>query len=314
MKTHDLKKIIRRIYASRIILPAIVFAAAFAVLCINPFDHTAKITNVDDLSSVDSLYAGKTGYIQCTCERLYYSGLDYTVNGRIKARVYYTLSNGKCYIFLMSAERLPDEWSSLDNVSVNARLIRNNSTYDRVIASLARELNFSEKGMHEIVDATIISQYDYMHSFSTVYFVIIMALCILSGIDLLLVVLMTAVPTLSPPVLRLRKYGNPATLFAIAQAEFDTTQAVGRKNIYITDTFLISYSKTSMDIIPLENITWIYRYNEIRKVGRHAKLYHPLFIVTDCKKTYTIHHVSSKVSEKILDILQTRFPSILVGE
>ena len=313
MKTRNLKKLIRNIYASRIILPAIVLIIAAIVLVINPFDRRNKIVTVDALSDIGRLYSEKAGYIQCTADRLYYTGLDYTVNSNIKARVYYTLENNKCYIFIISSEKLPDEWTSLDNFSMNAKLIRNNSTYDSVIASLARELEFSAKGLHEIVEPTIISQYDYVHSFSSFYFVLILALCILSGVDLLLLILVLIIPTLSPPVIRLRKYGNSATLFAIAQAEFDTAQAIGRKNIYITDTFLISYTKTGIDIIPLENITWIYRYNELHRSGHRTRLYHPLFIVTDCKKTYTIHHVSSKVSDKILDTLQTRFPSILVG-
>ena len=313
MKTRSLKKIIRKIYASRIVVPAVILIAATIILIVNPFDRKGKVVKIDNLSEVSLLYSQKAGYIQCTPDRLYYAGLDYTVNGKIKARVYYTLNEGKCYIFMVSSEKLPDEWTSLDNFTVNAKLIRNNSTYDSVIASLARELDFSVKGMHEIVEPTIISQYDYTHSFSSFYFVLIIALCILSCIDLLLLVLVVAVPTLSPPVLRLAKYGNAATLFAIAQTEFDTAQATGRKNIYITDTFLISYSQTGLDIIPLENITWVYRYNELHKKGRNTRLYHPLFIVTDCKKTYTIHHVSEKVSEKILDTLQTRFPSILIG-
>ena len=85
------------------------------------------------------------------------------------------------------------------------------------------------------------------------------------------------------------------------------------KNIYITDTFLISITKTDTDIIPLENIVWIYNYNEIQHQRGLTKLLHPLCIVTDRKKVFKIKHLSQKVSDTVINKILSRYPEILVG-
>lgn len=85
------------------------------------------------------------------------------------------------------------------------------------------------------------------------------------------------------------------------------------ENIYMTENFLIYTSGFHVEIIPLENIVWLYNYNVIHRTKGRAKAYFPLCIVTDCKKIYKIHHINQQTSDKIIDIIQTRYPEVMVG-
>ncbi len=313
MGKRNLKKIIRRLYIPRLVFPLAVFIATTIILVMNPFDHNLQLVNVKDISRVDKLYADDSQYVHIHADSLMYSGSDYNVGGATKARVYYTLYDNKCYFFIISVEKLPADYETLTDITLNARLIHNHTMYDKLISSTAEALRLNSPGLNSISSDVLISQYDYSHGLTSFYLVSLVVINILSLIYAILCAIIICMPELSTFVFHLRKYGNKKTLFTIAETEFDTAVATGRKNIFITDTFLISISAADVIIIPLENIVWVYEYNELRRSHGGKKMFHPLCIVTDHKQLFKIHHVSQPVCEIIINSLQNRFPEIMVG-
>lgn len=311
MNKKSLKQLIRKNHLYRIFFPLIVTILLSIFLLINPFDYSFKPAKVSDLEKIESMYEQGHQYVSVKVEKLYYTGSDYYVSNHLSGRIYYTLINNRCYYFIIA--NASDQFKTVTSATMNARLIRNNSMQQSIIASMSDQLDFSSAQLESISSSVIISEYDMTHSLAIYYFYGVLLLLILSGIITLVAILKTIFPELTTPIMHLSRYGNRKTLYAIAEAEFDTATAAGRKNIYITDNFLISLSHSNVDIIPLENIVWIYKINELKKSRGRTKISRPLCIVTDCKKTFRIPHVSEHVANRIINNLQERYPEILVG-
>lgn len=313
MKSTTLKQKLRKIYAQRLVFPAIILIVTIVLLIWNPFEKKLDSVPVDNLSQLEEIYDSGKHYIHYTADTLYYTGQDYYVNDKARAGIYYTIDNGKCYFFIISSDKIPDNHDEIHDMTVYARLTYNDSMYKRIIASMSESLHFSMAALEDVSTPVLINQYDFAHGFTTFFLVCIIILNIVFFIQIAAIIVIIISPVSSPSVLRLGKYGNHRTLFAIAETEFDSAKAVGHKNLYITDTFLIYFTRTSLDIIPLENIVWVYNYKEVLHNKDKAKTRAPLCIVTDTHKLYKIHHISKTVSDRIIEIVQERFPEIMVG-
>lgn len=137
------------------------------------------------------------------------------------------------------------------------------SIYNNLVKNVSEMVNFTEDGLKSVSCDLFINSYAYNTNYSRFMIIGFMIIALISLIFLVLLIIAAINPNYSSPVKALRKYGDYKTLFAIAVTEYDTAVAVGRKNVFITDTFLIIITKTDTDIIPLENITWVYDYNEV---------------------------------------------------
>ena len=51
-------------------------------------------------------YAAHTGEkVRAETDELFYTGCDYTVNGRVRGHYYYTLMDGRCQFYILPARR-----------------------------------------------------------------------------------------------------------------------------------------------------------------------------------------------------------------
>ena len=313
MNTNNLTASIRKCYFPRVILPAVLIAACIVFAIINPFESRYKSADLKKLSDTADLYENHSGYVRFTAETLYYAGIDYRANGRIRARVYYTINNDVFYFFLISTEELPEDYGTLHNYEMNARLVKNGTLFRRLTVDISKELGFPESDFEDLCSHIIVSQYHYVHGVTSFYLIALLVLCILSVIQLSIIILILAMPQLSHAAFMLRHYGSRRGLYGQACEEFASSATLMQENIYMTENFLIYTSGFHVEIIPLENIVWLYNYNVIHKTKGRAKAYFPLCIVTDCKKIYKIHHINQQTSDKIIDIIQTRYPEVMVG-
>ena len=311
MKHKDLKRELRKKNILKLVLPAAVLIAAAALLIFNPVGKSVRAVTINSLADIAESYSSGRRYIQYAADGLYYSGVDYRVGGRTRAKVYYTLDGGQCYFFIISADRLPKDTGIPVSINVSARLIHNESMYRRIIASLSDSLSFAPQGLESVCSETLISQYDLAHSFPAYYTAALVILCAVCGLFTIARLLTVIFPSLSMPVYRLRRYGSKAGLFAEAREEFKNAPPPKIPGLYLTERFMIHLTRTSADIIPLENITWIYTSNELRRFHGSPRIYAALCILTETRKTYRVRHVSNKAAADIISELQTKFPSIM---
>lgn len=301
-------------YLPRLIIPIILFVFLLIVLIINPLKDHMKPFKVSELSSINTLYESDTRNVIFTADSLYYSGVDYHMSGRTVAKIFYTLENGKCYLFVICEDELPKDYNTLNDFTVKAHLTHNDNMYETVIASLSDELKFSEALLQNIVSHTFINQYGYVHSFETFTIYALLIFTILVLIDIIFIVIVFFNPHISIPFFKLRKYGRTKSTYALAEKEFNESAAMFSENLFVSDTFFFGVTRAyNIVVIPLEHIVWIYKYNEFTSRNGKANIKCPLCIVTNRKIFTKIPHVPEEVSDDIISYLQNRFPEIMIG-
>lgn len=311
MKKETLKNHIRKLYYARLAISFLFLAVTVLVIITNPFDKRIGTVTPNSLSTISKLYDNRSNYVRLTVDNLMYTGTDYVVNGRTKAYFYYTVEDGKCYYFILS-KNIADK-STIEHMTVTARLVQNEILFNSLVNNMSGDIPLSSEILSDISCDVFISQYNFIHSFASFYTIASIAVAVICFIITTIFIIVTINPSLSHPILGLSCYGNRRTLFAIAEVEYDVAAATGRKGLYLTDTFLISISVGNVIIIPLENIVWIYKYNEFNHSKGRTKMTHPLCIVTDMKKLYKIRHISESVSDLISNRLLERYPEIMSG-
>jgi hypothetical protein len=319
MKKLTLKQLIRKMYITRLIIPAVLLIAIIVILIINPFiKHTAPSV-VKNLSDIDVLYEQNERNISVNVSVnipvMYYTGVDYTENGKIKAKIFYTFSNDKCYFFLICKDKLKPDTTTLTDYSFNAHLTHNNNMYEAVIASMSEELNFSTEGLRNISCYTFVNQYDYIHSFESF---LIYAIYIFAGIifiDIILKVVVLFKPHLSIPFLKMRKYGTLKWIYKKAEKEFDNDVISFENKVFLSDHYIygITYAD-NLEVALLEHLVWIYKNKDYLAKRNKEEITCTLCLVTDQKQLIKIPKVPEDICELLIRKIQKLHPQIMADE
>ncbi len=104
MKNSFIIRTIRRSLVRRFIFPVILLLLSFWLLVsfsdVNPF-FTVRLSAEDHFDE----YAAHTGEkVRAEADELFYTGCDYTVNGRVRGHYYYTLMDGRCQFYILPAD------------------------------------------------------------------------------------------------------------------------------------------------------------------------------------------------------------------
>lgn len=301
-------------YLPRLIIPIILFIILVGLFLFNPFKNHISPAKITDLSVIDSMHSSRHMNVHVKVDKLYYTGVDYTVNGMIRARFYYTLADGHCYFFLICKDKIPSKYSVINNPDVYAHLTHNDNMYKTLITSMSEQLKISEQQMAGIASPIFINQYDYVHSYETFFIYVLNIFTAMVVIDIIFIVIVFFNPHISLPFFKMRKYGKLKKLFELAQKEFDLCLAIYGEKVFITETFFIGVSIASnLEIVPLENIVWIYKSNEFISHHREPKMNCSLCVVTDQKHLIKIPHLPKEITEDIINKIQKLYPNVMDG-
>lgn len=313
MTKNNLSNIIRKQHLPRLIFLTVSIIITVALFIINPATRETVSVTEKNLELTQQLFNNDKNHIQLTLSDLHYSGLDYKAGNSVKARLYYKLHKGKCYFILLDKHILPDDYKELSSIEIKAFLDYDVLLLNNALFSTSEKLSFSEANLKEMTMPFIINQYKASHDFvSFIKNLCLVLICVIST-HFLYILLIFFKPHFSRSVLVLHKYGKAGHLFALAEKEFDDSPLLIEHRLFVTKTFLIIFSHLSVDIIPIENIVWIYNYHEFKKKRGDSLIYSPMCIVSDCKKMYKIPHVSKNVYDAIANVLTDTNPQIMVG-
>lgn len=315
MKKLTLKQLIRKMYMPRLIIPIVLLVILVAVLIINPFRNHINPKQVKDLSTIDKQYELKDYNVSVKIPTLYYSGVDYTESGKIKAKIFYTLQDDKCYFFIICMDNLTSDTITLSNYSFNAHLTHNNNMYEAVIASMSEELKFSKENLRTICSPTFVNQYDYTHSFETF---IIYALYIFTAmviVDIIFIIIVFLNPQISLPFFRMRKYGRIGKLYRKAEREFKRDVISYENKIFLLESFILGITyANNVEAAILEYIVWIYKNKDYSARLNKEEITCTLCLVTDKKQLIRIPKVPEDVCDLVIQKVQKLYPHIMAEE
>ncbi len=296
----------------RLILPMVLIILCSVTMILAPISKKIA-TPADSLLDAALLYSDDAQMVSVSTDKLYDSGLALYGSTRARARVYYTFESNKCYIFVLTASPFSNKPATFDGLTVSAALTKDEDLYKRVCEVLSTSLEFSNERLTDMVSPIIFNQYEYDNGFATfaVYGLHIFLLLSLLLLVYWLVVLIF--PQLSISAQRMRHYGKVSALYSSAITEFAKSVPIGRRNLYVTDSFFIALLKEDIIIQPLANITWLYQTHEVHHPHGQAKMFHTLCIVTDHKKIHKIPRLSEPVIASLINAIASGSPDIKIG-
>lgn len=296
----------------RLIIPIVLLLMFIVLMIINPFKSHIKPLTVKKLSSIDQLHSKGHDDIVFTASQLHYSGINYLVNDKVEAAVYYAIEDDRCYFFLIHVDDKDAIPQTLNNYTMKAHLTNNNTTFETVIASLSEKIEFSADNLKSMSSTTIIDEYGYVHNLTNFAIIAIRIFSIMVIIDIIFITFVFFNPQISIPFFKMRRYGNLKALYTKAEQEFNETAIQYGKKVYISDSFLFGInSKHNLEIASLENIVWIYKEKELIITNGNAEVLSSLCMVTDHKKLIRIHRVSDEILNVIIPLLLKMHPEIM---
>ena len=157
----------RKIKTTTYLIYAIV-SACLLFLCISTlmFYPLFSTVNTKTISNLDETLNSSPGnFADFKVDTLYYTGFDYTHNKHTKGHYYYTVSNNKCYYFLLSADTIKNFKSNsektphiINNHSVYGKIITNNDLITNLNMSFSKQINWTEYDLEKMCCPYIISE------------------------------------------------------------------------------------------------------------------------------------------------------------
>lgn len=313
MKNNYIYKHIRKSSILGIILAILVLSAILMLYIILPFREVLSPKEIPLIHQISYAYSNDVEYIEITLNDIHYTGYDSYRHGKVYASYYYSLSNNSCTLILVKnvGGKLPD---ILNNYTIRARLIENDSHSSQVIEQMADDLNWTKEGLKSItsditIDETAFKSDTYMYLAITLGVIgIIIFSYLLSNIAYAII------PAIHPSCIYFRRLTKDRKTIENVNNELRSNLIIRSGNTALTKNYIVRTTPFNIEIIPITRIVWAYE---------HSTWHHILWFKT--KLTYTLSilygyniHIDSYGNTKehidtIIEYLSENYPGIILG-
>lgn len=311
---HYISNSIRKSYARRLFLPCIVLLLLIVIWVVYPIHAMLKPTKIKQGDNL-SKYSGITSSnVEVTIDHLYFTGYTSSLFGRSNGYYYYTIWDKKCLILLLSPSTCEEGLSSMDNVTIKASILAPGRALDQLMFNLSTDLNWTSDGLLEQMDSYYLNELRLTGGSSTLFLLLYFGCLIYTILYIVISLVWVIFPRFSPPVLALRRFGNPNKLLALAEEELSTLPQLATEDMFITESFFIEVSLEGIAIVPIQEIIWVYKHSTLHKF----LWYH--FVISYTLHITGTHHYYIRCPKNIksdidgiMDYLAEANHNILVG-
>lgn len=114
---------------------------------------------------------------------------------------------------------------------------------------------------------------------------------------------------------RLSKYGDADRIISEAARELSSKCLLKSGGIMLTPKYLIHFSGSRTEIIPLESALWVFETQELRNelFSQKEQMIYTLYITTITGERYKIRSESHEGIAEITELLTDRYPNFFYG-
>lgn len=307
MKKQMITKTIRQIYVAKLI-PAFLFLVFIGYVFYQyPFEDILLPTRLHTISALLDEDKSSQEFIEVTVPTLYYTGYDEIKNSRKVASYYYTFIDDTCVFFLLNTKADVTQAPKLSNITLKAKQMKNAVRVNEIREYLANDLLWTKEELSKISSDYLISEPDsfYMQG----YF--LLAFIILSGsyglVSIISSVFFLIAPFYSPFCKLL--VSSKRNALQIANYEYASNRLFQCNKMTITQTYLIELGKYKVEVIPLDQIIWIFKHSTISRLNGIS--YNLVIHTTNGK--LKIEHMQKFEADSILTYLNDYPLPILIG-
>ncbi len=263
-----IKKSIQKYYSKRVISPVIFLIAVAILSVLFPIRNMLIPKPVDFSDTTISEYLEENPrllYVTTDIGPLYFTGyketfLEYTVG-----YYYYTMTGDECVMVLLTPKTSQEGLSTIDDLKVSFRIMRDKDTREDLLTSLANDLSWTSAGIESEVSDIMLSEPDATGVPTTLLKLAITIGVAFAMVSFIFYMLWILFPIMSPPIRRLAPYGHPRRILATAEEELSTLPQLATDDMFITEHYFIETSDYGVAVVPIDQIIWIYKYSTLHK-------------------------------------------------
>ena len=297
---------IKSVCRRKCILPVVVIILMVALLFIVPFG------NVWGPKKVDGIFNVKTNqkFVTVSTGSMKYTGYDIKNGFGHDYSYYYALKDGKCAFALVPkslvknpSKDLPSDSvkEEIDNVTFNAKVIKSNSSYEKMISLFSKDLNWTDDGLKSISTGVVASAADY-HPYRYLIGFLTILIIIAYAILRLVIAIRGAKNPYTYPVCSYVKKQDRQDLIDEAQDELDSENYLQINATYITENYFIDLESSSTYVIPFKDVVWVYR---LGKRGFDIKKQALTYTINFITRDGVMIKVPKKSSDEALAIMKS---------
>ena len=312
MIEHYITDNIKKYHSRHIIAPILLLLLVIFLIMTAPF---FSVFMPKDISlGVDSIEEYEKHHVSITSEKLYSTHYDVYSGNMQTGTFYYTFVDDKCLFVLLPISMTNNNSPVLENITISGKLTTDSSLHASLMTTLAEDIKFGNAKLNELCYSAHLN----VSGFSELIDMFFSLVCLLSiGFALYSIVIdiiSMLNPVMSPPVQRLKRYGNPEELLKMADEELSTLPQLATEDMFITEHFFIEVSYYGITIVPIKEIIWLYKNSTLKKrFGIHMNISYTLH--TTANKNFYVNcpkNIKSDI-DGIIDYLAEANHDILVG-
>ncbi len=305
---------IRSFYRKRMISPAIFLVFLVILHLLYPI-HSMMFPTVlhgDVTTSMLDRHDGE--YVSIQFDDLYFTGYTKTFLGFTQGYYYYTMIDDSCVIVLLSPGTSEQGLPEITDLRIRSKIKEPESDITTLIGNLAADLSWSSEGLYDSLYTRVLSEPEATGFETILLTFLIIAMGLYAILALVLDLIYSTWPIISPPVRRLGAYGSARKLFALAEEEIITVPQLATEDMFITEHFFIETSSYGVALVPIDEIQWIYKYSTLHKfLWHHFSISYTLYITASHRQTiHCPRNIKSDI-DGIMDYLSEANHDILVG-
>jgi len=311
---NHITKSIRAYYRRRLILPLIFLGALFVVSFFYPILSQLAPTTLSESSNLETAYNHKKCFVNLHLDIAYFTGYREQIMGHTTGYYYYAMKGDDCVILLLSPDTSQQGLSTIENLDVHARIIKDSVAQKKLLSYLAEDLSWNNGTISKYISEYTLSEPAATGVIPRLFFYgycFFFAYCVISIIVSLIAIIN---PVLSRPVRSLKSYGKPKKILKQAEEELATLPQLATEDMFITEHYFIETSGYGVAIVPISEMLWIYKYSTLHKIlWHHFSISYTLYISTVNRKYIRCPKNIKSDIDGIIDYLSEANHDILVG-
>lgn len=311
---HYITRNIRAFYKRRLWAPLIYIALLAVLWYLFPLSDIFVPKDLTGHQTLEDAYENGHRYVTTTVSDLTFTGYTSTRFGSTNGYFYYGKNSEGCFIVLLTPKTCEEGLPTIEEIDIRCRIMKTNASYRSLLAELAKDLDWTENGIHNQLPNYYFSEPDFNPIVTSILFLIYYGSLIYSIICLAIYILYILLPVLSPPCQNLVVFGNPKRQLDEAEDELATLPQLATEDMFITEHYFILTSPYGNAIVPIQEILWIYKYSTLHKfLWYHFSISYTLHI--SANKHFFLQCPKNMKSDidGIIDYLSEANQDILVG-
>lgn len=311
---HYITRNIKAFYRRRLLSPFIYLCILIALWFAFSLSSLLAPPVLKQTDSFKSAYESGMRYTTVTFFDLTFTGYTSKRFGSTSGYYYYTFWQNDCVIVLLEPSTCEQGNPFIQEVTVKGQIQKANKSYTDLLQALATDLDWTQSGIVSEMPEYYYSEPDFHPRFTLLLFLAFFGSGAYALLSLLLYLLYTHFPLLSPPCQNLIVFGHPKRMLQEAEQELATLPQLATEDMFITEHYFIMTSPYGNAIVPIKEILWIYKHSTLHKfLWYHFSISYTMHIIAN--KHFYIHcpkNIKSDI-DGIMDYLAEANHNICVG-